>query len=476
MKKSNYDVVVVGAGSGGLNVASFFARIKMKVLLIDKYEEAIGGDCLNTGCIPSKSLIHRASQIRAASLARDYGMQLSGHVDIKKVMDEIRKKQGIIRVHENSEALRKKGMDVILGEAKFLSSTSLSINDEEVSFVKCVLATGSHARSLDIKHDASVPMFNNETIFGIDVLPEHFVFIGGGPIGCELGQAFGRLGSKVTILNTQERILPREIRETSALLTGTLVMEGITIINDASIVSVNDREIRYTSKGVDEEKTLPADAIFVGIGRVLNITGLDIEKAGIKVDDTKTKLVVNEYLETTNPSISVVGDVAGSFMFTHAAEEHAKVVINNMVSPGKKKMPTSMPWVTFTDPQVATFGKSEEDLKKDGLWYEVLTTTFEDEDRAITDGTQDGFLRVYLDKKGHLLGGTMVGDDAGELIQELLLLHQRGLPLGTLYQKTYPYPTKSRINRKLASQYLSRKLSVTSSRVLRILFKIKSLL
>jgi pyruvate/2-oxoglutarate dehydrogenase complex dihydrolipoamide dehydrogenase (E3) component len=476
MKKSKYDVVVIGAGSGGLNVASFFARIKMKVLLIDKYEEAIGGDCLNTGCIPSKSLIHAASKIRAASLAQDYGLQLSGHVDLKKVMDEIRKKQGIIRVHDNSEALRKKGMDVILGEAKFLSPTSLSINDEEVSFVKCVLATGSHARSLDVKHDASVPMFNNETIFDTDVLPEHFVFIGGGPIGCELGQAFGRLGSKITILNTQERILPREIRETSALLTGTLELEGVTIINNASIVAIKDRQVSYTVAGADEEKTLPADAIFVGIGRVLNVEGLDVGKAGIKLDDTKTKCIINEYLETTNPAISVVGDVAGSFMFTHAAEEHAKVVINNLVSPLKKKMPTTMPWVTFTDPQVATFGKNEDDLKNEGTEYEALTTTFEDEDRAITDGVQEGFVRVYIDKKGRLLGGTMVGDEAGELVQELLLLHQRGLPLSVLYQKTYPYPTKSRINRKLASQYLARKLSTTNSTILRILFRIKSLI
>lgn len=472
MEKNNYDVVVIGAGSGGLNVASFFANIKMKVLLIDKKESSLGGDCLNTGCVPSKALIHAASLVASARVTRSYGLEVSGSVDISKVMNEIKEKQGVIRVHETSDALRKKGMDVMLGHVVFTGKNTLAIEGQEITFAKCVLATGSRARMLSTVHDDSVRLFSNETIFDIDYLPKEFVFIGGGPIGCELGQAFARLGSHVTVLNSQDRILPREASEVSAVVSAGMEKDGVSIFNNITILEIKDKAIFYTLQDSEEIKKIETDAIFVGIGRVLNIEGLDLEKAGIACDEKKSRLMINEYLQTTNPDVYAVGDVAGSFMFTHTAEEHAKVVINNMLSPFKKKKPTIMSWVTFTDPQVATFGASVEDLQKDGVSYEVLETSFEDEDRAITDGCRDGFSRVYIDKQGKLLGGTMVGDDAGELIQELLLLHSSRLSLSTLFSKVYPYPSKSRINRKLSLLFASRKLTERNKGILRFFFRI----
>jgi pyruvate/2-oxoglutarate dehydrogenase complex dihydrolipoamide dehydrogenase (E3) component len=475
MKKNKYDVIVIGGGSGGLNVASFFARIQMSVLLVDKNEESLGGDCLNTGCVPSKALIHIASLCKASRSSHKYGLTSQGEVDIALIMNEIKRKQGIIRAHENSTALEEKGIDVVLGKALFTGRNSVSVNGESFVFKKCVLATGSRARMLDIQNDMSVRMFSNETIFDIDYLPKQFVFIGGGPISCELGQAFARLGSHVTILNTQDRIVPRELQATSEILSSSFQNDGITIINKATITKIQDQKVYFTTENDETMRELSTDAIFVGIGRVLNVEGLDLENALVETDEKKTKVLVNEYLQTTNPVVYTVGDIAGSFMFTHTAEEHAKVVINNMVSPLRKKMPITMPWVTYTSPQIATFGKGEADLDKDGVWYEVLETSFEDEDRAITDDAQIGFVRVYIDKKGLLLGGTMVGDDAGELIQELLLLHTLSLPLLELYKKAYPYPTKSRINRKLVAGYLSRRLTYRNSVILRLLFKIKSL-
>ena len=236
----------------------------------------------------------------------------------------------------------------------------------------------------------------------------------------------------------------------SVVVAKSFENDSMSILNNVSIIEIKDKTIFYTVQDRDDVKTISIDAIFVGIGRVLNIEGLDLEKAGIHCDEKKTKLIVNNNLQTTNHDVYVVGDVVGSFMFTHTAEEHAKVVINNLLSPLKKKMPTTMPWVTFTDPQAATFGKSIDDLEKEGTWYEVLKTSFEDEDRAITDDTRDGFVQVYLGTKGRLLGGTMVGEDAGELISELLLLHSVQLPLSKLFDKVYPYPSKSRINRRLA--------------------------
>ena len=472
MKKNSYDVVVIGAGSGGLNVASFFAGIQMRVLLIDKQETSLGGDCLNTGCIPSKALIHAASLVKAARTSQVYGLELSGRTDIKKVMDEIRSKQEVIRAHETSDALIKKGMNVRLGHVQFTGKNTLSINDEEIIFSKCVLATGSRARTLTTKSDGSVQMFSNESIFDIDVLPEEFIFIGGGPIGCEIGQAFARFGSHVTMLHTQDRILPREVSEVSTVVASSMKEDGVTIISNAVLSEIKEGQVLYITEGSSEIKSISADAVFVGIGRVLNIEGLDLEKAGIICDEKKTKLSISKYLQTSNPRVYAVGDVAGSFMFTHAAEEHAKVVINNILSPFKKKMPSVMPWVTFTDPQVGTFGTSIEDLQKAGIPYETLETTFKDDDRAVTDDARNGFVRVYLDRKGRLLGGTMVGEDAGELIGELLLLHSLHLPLSNLFNKVYPYPSKSRINRRLVLSYMKRKLSERGKGLVRILFRI----
>jgi pyruvate/2-oxoglutarate dehydrogenase complex dihydrolipoamide dehydrogenase (E3) component len=463
---------VIGAGSGGLNVASFFASINMNVLLVDKNESSLGGDCLNTGCVPSKSFIHVASCIHSARQLQTYGLGVSGGVDITKVMDEVKSKQNTIRVHESSDAFAKKGIEVKLGHASFTGSYSIAINDEEVSFDACVLATGSRARTLSIKSDDSVRIFSNENIFDIEYLPKEFVFIGGGPIGCELGQAFARLGSHVTILNTQDRILPREEPEVSSVLASSFEKDRVTIINNATLVEIKEKTLSYTIQGSEEVKPISTDAIFVGIGRALNIENLDLEKAGIACDEKFSRLIINECLQTTNADVYAVGDVAGSFMFTHAAEEHAKVVINNLLSPMKKKMPKTMPWVTFTSPQVATFGKQKSDLEKESVVFDTLEASFANDDRAITDGAREGFVCVYLDSKRRLLGGTMVGDDAGELVQELLLLQSANLPISALFDKVYPYPSKSRINRSLAVAYAKRRLTETNKKLLRILFKL----
>lgn len=471
MNKNNaYDIIVIGAGSGGLNVASFFARLEMKVLLIDKKEENIGGDCLNTGCVPSKALIHVANTIKAGRDSHRYGTTGSGEVNLRLVMDEIHAKQNYIREHENSEYLKTKGMDVLLGAASFVSEKSVLVNGQEYFFKKCIVATGSRARTLTIDHDDSVRQVNNENIFTLDTLPKHFVFLGGGPIGCELGQAFVRLGSTVTILNADQRILPREDASVSSILEKQFKEDGITIINNAKIEKIREGFIFY--KVGDEQKSAQADTLFVGIGRVLNIEGLDLEKGGVTLDEKKQKLLIDDRLRTANKNIYTVGDVAGSFMFTHAAEEHARVVINNILSPFKKKSPKTLAWVTYTTPEVATFGKSEADLQKEGAKYETLQVSFEDEDRAITDDAQEGFVRVYLDTKGHILGGTTVGESAGELNQELLLLHYNKLPIDKLFDKVYPYPSLSRVNKRLVMLYMSKRLTSGGKRLLKVLFSI----
>jgi pyruvate/2-oxoglutarate dehydrogenase complex dihydrolipoamide dehydrogenase (E3) component len=474
MKSTNYDIIVIGGGSGGLNVASFFAKIEMSILLIDKSEENLGGDCLNAGCVPSKALIHVSKLIKVSKDAERFGVTTTGEVSLSKVMESVRDKQSVIRVSDSSRGLTEKGIDIALGTATFASESSLLVNGQEIFFKRCVLATGSRARELGIKSDGSVPLFSNETIFSLQNLPKSLVFIGGGPISCELGQAFSRLGSKVTIIHNGERILPREGGRASGLLTKKMEEEGIIFIKNASSEEINSGKLFYKKVGSEVIESVEADAIFVGIGRVLNIENLDLEKAGITVNENKSALLLDPYLRTTNKNIFAVGDVAGLHMFTHAAEEHAKIVINNMFSPLKKRTAKTMPAVTYTSPEIARFGEDEGSLTKRGVWFEIVETSFSDDDRAITDDARDGFVSVYLSREGKLLGGTMVGADAGDIISELVLLYTLDLPLRALFKKVYPYPIKGRINKKLASLYLSRSLTTRTSLLLRKLFALRN--
>ncbi len=471
MKTEIYDIIIIGAGSGGLNVAGFFSRLSLQVLLIDKKDELIGGDCLNSGCVPSKALIHIANQIQTARSADRFRNDTQAqNVDIKKIMDYIHSKQEYIRKNENPEYLRNKGIDYRSGVAQFVDEKTISMGGVLYTAKHFVLATGGMARELSVSNDNSVRQFTNETIFSIDFLPKNFVFIGGGPINCELGQAFSRLGSKVTILNSASRILEKEDEEVSKVMERQFIDEGITILHGIKIEKIEGGKVSYTTTGETMSHSVEGDAVFIGIGRVLNIEGLDLEKGGIRVNESKTRLIVDEYLRTTNKKVSVVGDVAGNYQFTHVAEMHAKVVIGNMLSPFKKKFSDKeIAWVTYTTPEVATFGIDKKTAES--LGFEVLRIDFLHEDRAIVDENQKGFLNVYVDKRGHIKGGTMIANGAGELSQELILAMSAKVTLPQIFKKVYPYPVASRINRQLLGDYMSRKLTNKTIYVLRIVYK-----
>lgn len=466
-----YDIIVIGAGSGGLNVASFFARIKLTVLLIDKSDNRIGGDCLNTGCVPSKALIHVANQVHESQNANRFFMQeLQSQVDIKRIMAHIRAKQDFIRQNENPEYLKNKGITYKSGIATFINKNTISLDGVEYTAKKFILATGSRPREFNSPNDNSIPLYTNESIFSINFLPKQFVFIGGGPINCEPGQAFARLGSTVTVLNAGSRILEKETENTSSIVAKEFEKENITIINSVTVKEIQNKKIVYAVSGETTERSVEADAVFIGIGRVLNIEGLGLEKAGIAINENKTKLVVDEYLRTTNKNIFVVGDVAGNYQFTHAAEMHAQTVITNILSPKKKKYNSKhIAWVTYTTPEVATWGITYDEAKKRGS--QIIEKDFRNEDRAIVDENQVGNLTLYLDTKDQIIGGTMVAHNAGELAQELILAMSAKLPVRELFKKVYPYPTASRINKQIIAEYMARKLNNTNSTILRILFK-----
>jgi len=466
-----YDIIVIGAGSGGLNIAGFMNRAGFKVLLIDKSDETIGGDCLNFGCVPSKALIHVARLARDAKRAMQYGLTTKGNIDLKKVMRGVKEKQEVFRAHESAAWFRKIGMDVALGQAMFTGPRSVQVGSKEYTAKRIVLATGSRPRELHVPGIENVDVVTNETIFQRTTLPKRLLVIGGGPIGTELGQAFRHLGSEVTMVVRGPKFLPKESPEIAAVLQQRLQDEGVQYLFNARVKEFNAKNTAVLT--VDgKEKKIPFDLVLASIGRQLNIEGLGLEHAGIQLDDSGRKLKVDAYLRTTNKHVFVCGDIAGSYQFTHAAELHAGVILGNFFKPHflwKKVNYNALSWVTFTSPEIATWGLNEQQLKERRIDMQKIEFSFEEDDRAIVDEATDGKLILYT-RKDNILGGTMVAEHAGELAQELILATSAGIPMKALFGKVYPYPTASRVNKRAISLEYAKKLTPFAKRVLRWMY------
>lgn len=454
MKENRFDLIVIGSGSGGLGAALGMLKMGFKVLMIDKSADKIGGECLNTGCVPSKAFLHAANSIYQSRYVDQFGLKVEGKVSIEKVLKYVKQRQNEIRAHENVDYLKKLGLDIVLGRAVFHSKNSVEVDRKVYSAKNIVIATGSAPRKLKVKGIENSRTYTNESIFDIDFLPENFLFVGAGPVSIELGQAFSRLGSKVTIIDRGKRILKKEDPYIVEVLQKQLENEKIQFYFETEIeeIKANNRVI-LKSKGTELE-TISTDAIFMGIGRVLNFEDLQLNKAAIKTK--KGKIVLNSKLQTTNKNVYVCGDAADNLKFSHAAEMHNMLLINNFLSPIKKKLDFEhFPWVTFTNPEIASFGLNEKQLKEKNMDYERLETDFSELDRAITDNYQYGRLLLFIEKKSisvgsaKILGGSMVAPHAGEMAQELFLANTAGIPIKKLVNKIYPYPTATNINKLL---------------------------
>ncbi len=468
-EENEFDIAVVGAGAGGLNIASFMAKAGFKTLLVDKKEESIGGDCLNFGCVPSKALIHIAYLAKKAKESEQFGFEVSKNIDIKKVKEYIRKKQDIIRKHENKKYLESLGIEVALGGAEFVSKNEIKVKDKIYKARKIVLATGSRPKKLEIEGSNRVKIWTNENIFNIDKLPKKLLVVGAGPVGMEIAQAFLRLGSCVCVLQNSDRILPKEDKDISDILLQSLKKEGMKFYLNSSpkkFISKNELLIEDKNKN---EIILDFDAVFVAVGREINTEGLNLQKAGILMDGKKIK--VDKYLRTTNKNVYLCGDVAGKHQFTHAAELHASLILKNFFLPFKKKLNTeNLSWVIFTDPQIATFGMQQEQLKEKNIKHIVLEADFSSDDKAIVDDAQIGKVKLFVTKKGKILGGSCIAQNAGEIFQELILAKDSKLKLKNIFNKIYPYPTATRINKKVASLFFAKKLTKTNKKILKILY------
>jgi pyruvate/2-oxoglutarate dehydrogenase complex dihydrolipoamide dehydrogenase (E3) component len=463
MAKHEFDMIVIGAGSAGLSVGLFMNQAGFKVLMISKSDKDIGGDCLNDGCVPSKALIHAAKMVAQAKEAESLGLKVSGLVNIKKVVDYIQEKQSFIRSHENAKWLRDQGITVALGHACFAGKNQVEVAGKIYSGKKIVIATGSKPRKLTVEGIEKVSYFDNESIFHLDTLPEMILCIGGGPIGMEIAQALSRLGSQVTVVHKGQTILEHDDAAVTDILLERLKIEGVKFLLNSQVskfISTNEADI-VNSNG--ETTVVNFDAVFVATGRVLALKPLSLPTAGIEVDGGK--IVIDKYLRTTNKNVFVCGDVAGDLQFSHAAEFHARIILNNLFSPFKKKLNNEhMSWVTFTDPELATFGLSEKQLKALKISYRKLEKDFTDDDRAVVDNYQYGKLILLVSEKNLfrkqvILGGTMVAPNAGELIQELILSNTNQLSVKAIFNKVYPYPVASRINQSMITDLMSEALT-----------------
>jgi len=474
MTRIKYDIIVIGAGSGGLSISLSMHELGFKVLLIDKSGRSIGGECLNTGCVPSKALIHVSRIIHDAHKAGEFGIQYSGSVDAGKVADYVIQRQDKIRDHENPQFLRDEGIDVEIGLAHFVSKNEVQVGEKVYKGKKIAIATGSKPIKLDIPGVEKVRYYDNESIFDLRDLPERFLLAGAGPISLELGQAFSRLGSKVTVVEQLDRILNSEDPAVSAILMERLEKEGIKFHLQSDLVEFKDSGTAVVD-GPDGRLDIPMDAVLAGVGRKAYFEGLRLENAGIKTNGSGIKS--DSYLRTSNKNVVLIGDVVNGLRFSHGAEWQASILLNNFFSPLKKKLSYDhFSWVTFTDPEVATFGLSEKEIMKRKISYQRLELDFDEDDRAIIDDYQFGKLILLVKKSwvpmgdSKILGGTMIAPNAGELFQEIILARSAGLGIRSLFNKLYPYPTASRVNKTIVLNHYLGQISPWFKRVVRLLY------
>jgi pyruvate/2-oxoglutarate dehydrogenase complex dihydrolipoamide dehydrogenase (E3) component len=466
---SKYNLVVIGAGTAGLISAMGGALLGARVALVEKM--FMGGCCLNAGCVPSKAVIRSSRVVGEMWNSPDYGFEPpeSIPVNFSKVMERMRRLRAQISHHDSVARYSSMGVDVFLGEGKFKDSRTLEVDGKTLRFKKAVIAAGSRSAHPSIEGIDEAGFLASETVFSLTKRPEKLVVIGGGPIGCELAQAFNRLGSKVTIVQRNVQFLPREDPEAAAILGKVFEKEGIRCVLSAAVKKVTvdngQKKVHVSSKEGDE--TIEADEILVGVGRSPNVEGLNLEAAGVDYDARKG-VVVNKYLQTTNRNIYAAGDICFPYKFTHVAEATARIVIQNaLFLKSKKYTSLVIPWCTYTDPEIAHVGMYEKDAEAKGIPVENFTRHLSEVDRAVTDGEVEGFVKFYVKKgKDKILGATIVSRQAGELISEITLAMVLGKGLKTLTNVIHPYPTQSEAVRQACSQYYAQKLSPFLKRLL----------
>lgn len=439
----SYDIVVIGGGSAGLTGATFAARLGAKVALIERHR--IGGDCTWTGCVPSKALIHVAKQVHEARKATAFGLQVgSGPVEMRAVRDYVRGAVDVVYARERPEVLRAKGITVVEGAASFVDARTLHVGDAVLRAERFVIATGARPKASALEGIEAVPHDTYETIFDCDMLPRHLIVLGAGPIGVELGQAFRRLGSEVTLVG--DELLPREGIAARAAIQRALEKEGV-------------RWVRGRSGGVERvsggvrlvlgSETLDGDRLLLALGRSPNVAGLSLRAATVHCD--ARGIQVDSYLRTSASHIFAAGDVVGGPQFTHLAGFQGFQAVRNALLPGSDRgTPSVLPRVTFTDPEVASVGLTEAEAReRSAEGIKLHRRALEATDRAVCDGETNGFIELVTQRGGKILGATMVAPRAGEMIAPVCVAIHKGLTLADLSGAVQAYPSYAMLLQEL---------------------------
>ena len=449
----DYDLVIIGGGSGGLVVASAAAQLHAKVALVEK--DRLGGDCLWYGCVPSKSLIHAARVAYEVKHGSRFGIHTNPpEINFAQANGHVQKVIATIEPHDSPERFRGLGVEVIFGSGKFIDKRTFEVNGRKLKARNFVISTGSRPAIPPVTGLKEAGFITNEQVFSLTERPESLAVIGAGPIGCELGQSLQRLGSQVTIISSRDRIMPKEEPEAAAVVEQQLLSEGINFIKNARAekVEVIDGKKHLWAGG----REIIVDEILVSAGRNPNVDSLNLEAAGVEYDRKGIK--VNEKLQTTNKRIYGCGDVIGGYQFTHVAGYEAVVVIQNaLFLPTKKADYRVIPWATFTDPELARVGLTEKQARErygDDIY--ILKQEMKGVDRAQAEGATNGFAKIITTGKGEILGAHLVGASAGELIHEVVLAMSNKLPVSAL-SGIHIYPTLSEVNSKAALQLSKQK-------------------
>ncbi len=459
-RRFDRNLVVIGAGAGGLVSAYIAAAVKARVTLVE--QQRMGGDCLNTGCVPSKALIRTATLLAQLRRSQDFGIRAApAEVDFSQVMERVRRVVRTVAPHDSVERYRGLGVDVVAGRARLVSPWAVEITDETGAVQRLttrgiVIATGARPFVPPIPGIEAVGYLTSDNLWDLRTLPRRLVVLGGGPIGAELAQAFARLGSQVTQVEMLPRLLMREDPEISDLIAARFRAEGILVLVDhrAKRFLIEDGEKILVAEHAGADRRIPFDAVLVAVGRVANLTGYGLEELGIPVGRT---IETNAYLQTRYPNIYAVGDVAGPYQFTHTAAHQAWYAAVNALFSGFKRFKADyrvIPWVTFTSPEVARVGLSEAEAQAQGIAYEVTRYGLDDLDRAIADSDAHGFVKVLTPPgKDRILGVTLVGAHAGELLAEFTLAMKHGLGLNKILGTIHPYPTWSEAAKYAAGEW-----------------------
>lgn len=461
--EGKYNLVVIGAGTAGLVSAAGAAGLGAKVALIER--NLLGGDCLTVGCVPSKGVIRASRAGFDAREGRSFGIHLSSiptH-NFAQAMERMRRLRADISNNDSVPRFKGLGVDVYLGNTKFLGPSSVEVDGNCLEFDRAVIATGARASEPVIPGLREIGFYTNENIFTLTELPRRMVVVGAGPIGCELAQSFQRFGSQVTLLTHGSKILSKEDADAGEIVRQQLERDGIRLLHKTEPMGVEQRgeeKILWVSRDGQKE-ALAFDVLLLGIGRQPNVEGMALEAAGVKFSSQGVE--VDDRLRTTNPRIYAAGDICSRFKFTHAADAMARIVLANSLFFGRRKASNLiMPWCTFTDPEVAHVGYYETEARRAGIEVATLTESLSHVDRAILDGEDQGFARVHYNKKsGKILGGTIVARHAGEMINELTLAITTGQKVGTLATAIHPYPTQAEVLKRVGDQYMRQKLTPT---------------